>query len=388
MDATRAPFADDSGPTEEEWAAAARRVSPPADPLRSIVPGFIGEGLTLLVGRPKTGKTWLALELAGAVARGGQALGQVFCDQGPVLYLDDENGQRRVDARVDTLFPPGSYWRGRDSREVRWAPERSLDGDFIRTVLDPWFRACRPGRLVVIDAPGRIGPATTLASLDERRQRERELIALRRWATKKGTAVLVLCARGSAAETERLLGIADAALFLERYGGGGTLAVLSRDAPPRKVALAFDDGRWTIAGDAEEVMRSQQRTDIIAALQVGGTLGPAEIAGALGEPAVNVRRMLFRMLRAGEVARVGYGLYRLPAPESHEIAISPVAPVTLGRKPRQPKSLKCDQPDENGGHTRSHPVTVGHIRRDVSPRIAHVPAPALTGSTRRCRIRG
>jgi hypothetical protein len=354
MDATRPPFVDDPNPTEEEWAAAACRVSRPADPLRSIVPGFIGEGLTLLVGRPKTGKTWLALELAGAVARGGRALGKVFCDQGPVLYLDGDNGQRRIDARVDALFPPGSYWRGRDSREVWWAPERSLDGDFIRNVLDPWFRACRPGRLIVIDAPGRIGPATTLASLDERRQRERKLIALRRWATKKGTAVLVLCARGSAAETERLLGIADAALFLERNGGGGTLAVLSRDAPPRKVALAFEDGRWTIAGDADEVRRSQERIDILAALDAGGTQTPTEIAGALGAPVVNIKKMLFRMLRAGEVAKVRYGLYSLPARGGDEIAISPVTPVTPARKPRRLKHLRSDQHGEK-------PVTPGSL---------------------------
>src|SRR5262245_36993912 len=36
----------------------------PAGELRAIVPGYLGEGLTILVGREKVGKTWLALDFA------------------------------------------------------------------------------------------------------------------------------------------------------------------------------------------------------------------------------------------------------------------------------------------------------------------------------------
>ena len=43
-----------------------------------IVPGYVGEGLTILAGRPKIGKSWLALNIAVAVATGGLALGSVI----------------------------------------------------------------------------------------------------------------------------------------------------------------------------------------------------------------------------------------------------------------------------------------------------------------------
>jgi RecA-family ATPase len=74
------------------------------------VPGFVCEGLTLLAGPPKTGKTWLAPDFVSAVARGGLALGSVACEQGHVNYFDGENGQRRIDARFDVVAADGN-WR-------------------------------------------------------------------------------------------------------------------------------------------------------------------------------------------------------------------------------------------------------------------------------------
>ncbi len=56
-------------------------------PTRWMVPGLLPDGLTLLAGKPKMGKSWLALELAIAVATGGVALGQIPVEPGDVLYL-------------------------------------------------------------------------------------------------------------------------------------------------------------------------------------------------------------------------------------------------------------------------------------------------------------
>ena len=51
------------------------------------VPKLIPEGLTLLVGRPKMGKSWLALSLALEVASGGRALGSIPVKQGKAVYF-------------------------------------------------------------------------------------------------------------------------------------------------------------------------------------------------------------------------------------------------------------------------------------------------------------
>jgi len=44
-------------------------------PIRWIVPDVLPEGATILAGRPKLGKSWMALDMALAVARGAYCLG-------------------------------------------------------------------------------------------------------------------------------------------------------------------------------------------------------------------------------------------------------------------------------------------------------------------------
>lgn len=68
-------------------------------PLRYSVPGVVPEGLTLLVGPPKAGKSWLALAVLLAVASGGRALGKLRVGAPRrVLYLalEDEIGRAHV----------------------------------------------------------------------------------------------------------------------------------------------------------------------------------------------------------------------------------------------------------------------------------------------------
>src|SRR5690606_10172468 len=74
-------------------------------PIRWVVPDYLPEGLSILAGRQKLGKTWLALDWAIAVATGGAAMGSIFCDGGDVLYIDLENGHRRIQGRINMLFP-------------------------------------------------------------------------------------------------------------------------------------------------------------------------------------------------------------------------------------------------------------------------------------------
>ena len=51
-------------------------------PIKYVVPDILVEGLTLLAGKPKVGKSWLLLHTAIAVARGGFTLGDLHCIEG------------------------------------------------------------------------------------------------------------------------------------------------------------------------------------------------------------------------------------------------------------------------------------------------------------------
>src|SRR5690606_9347077 len=74
------------------------------EPIKYVVPGYVAEGLTILGGRPKLGKSWLALDWVIAVASGGQSLG-VKCEQGDSFYLALEDNQRRLQDRLRVVLP-------------------------------------------------------------------------------------------------------------------------------------------------------------------------------------------------------------------------------------------------------------------------------------------
>src|SRR3954471_23399562 len=76
-------------------------------PIRYVVPGYVTEGLTLLGGKPKIGKSWLTAGLCIAVATGGYALGSIKVDGGDVLWLALEDNKRRLQRRLKQLLPTG-----------------------------------------------------------------------------------------------------------------------------------------------------------------------------------------------------------------------------------------------------------------------------------------
>ena len=79
-----------------------------------VIQGILMPGTVLLAGKPKVGKSLLALYLGLSVAHGGMALGSIRVEQGDVLYLSLEDHKRRLQKRLTALF----NWMERDSRRV------------------------------------------------------------------------------------------------------------------------------------------------------------------------------------------------------------------------------------------------------------------------------
>src|SRR5262249_22078046 len=71
--------------------------------LNYVVPGILPEGLTLLAGKPKVGKSFLCLDVGIAVAEGGLCLGRQ-CERGDVMALFLEDTDRRMQRRIDKML--------------------------------------------------------------------------------------------------------------------------------------------------------------------------------------------------------------------------------------------------------------------------------------------
>ena len=158
-------------------------------PLRAVVPGYLYEGFTVLAGRQKLGKTWLAIDWALAVATGGVAMGSINCEPGNVLYIDMENGPRRIQGRIKTLFPNERDIP--DLSRLEWVTEApQLDQGFIAE-LERWRLSVPNPTMVVIDVLQRIKPAGSIA----RNAYENDYSTwapLQQWATENRVAVIGL----------------------------------------------------------------------------------------------------------------------------------------------------------------------------------------------------
>jgi hypothetical protein len=125
------------------------------DAVRYVLPGFIAEGLTLLVGRPKIGKSWWVLDLCLACAGNRSTLGTLMPTHGDVLYLALEDGWRRLQRRLDKLM--GAF-RGEWPERLALVPmggwPRADQGGLAK--IEEWCKSVQKPVLVVVDTLERI----------------------------------------------------------------------------------------------------------------------------------------------------------------------------------------------------------------------------------------
>jgi hypothetical protein len=291
------------------------------DPLEYVIPGYVVEGLTVLGGKPKLGKSWWAYDASIAVATGGKAMGAVECKQGDVLYLALEDNRRRVKDRLLTLCPARKVLGvSLDRLTVRNITPRIDNG--LMAELDKWRLSCANPRLIIVDVflkvrpPRKKGEDPYSADYDA-------VTPLQRYAGEHRLAiVLVTHTRKMEAEdplesisgTNGVTGAADAVLVLNRDSKGTTLYGRGRDIEEIETAMRFDGGRWSILGDADEVRKSDERRKIVAALkEAGDEQTPAAIAKLAGMKAENVRVLIRKMVATGEVQQPRVGYYCAPA---------------------------------------------------------------------------
>jgi predicted ATP-dependent serine protease len=191
-----ARLADDNAkqwkPSEQGWRehvlTAAALLDMEFPPINEIVPGFVPEGVCILAGRPKVGKSWLALDVCLGVACGEKVLGSIMPVTGDVLYCALEDTHQRLQRRINKLlWPPRGGWSERLTLATRW---RRLDEGGADDIAE-WVASVSQPRLVVLD---------TLAGVRPERQRKdtiyegdyKALIEVHRLANERGFAVLVL----------------------------------------------------------------------------------------------------------------------------------------------------------------------------------------------------
>jgi hypothetical protein len=222
------------------------------------VDGLLSEGATVFAGAPKAGKSFMALGLAIAIAAGGRALSSIPVEQGDVLYLALEDGDKRMKKRLTAMLCGGAV-----PKRLTFAYNYPRVDEGGLEAIEEWLLGHPEARLIVVDTLKRIRPQEHRV----KRIYDNDYDAvspLNDLAQRHGVSVLIVHHTNKLNGNEDwfdsisgslgLSGAVDAAMLLKRPRNQqeGTLFVGGRDTEDKELVVKFDGviNGWKLIGDA------------------------------------------------------------------------------------------------------------------------------------------
>lgn len=312
----------------------AQKLAPPL----WVIEGILPEGVVICAGRPKQGKSWLALNVCVAVASGGKALGQLPVTAGRVLYIALEDSDRSLQERLNIVLdgaPPP------EKLDLLWECPRVHEGG--ADLITDWIQAHDDARLVVIDTLQRFR-APTKGNQGIYEQDYEAFAALLKVCKRTRIAIMFIhhVRKGEAEDpldtisgSLGLIGSADGGWVLQRVRGqsSASLYMRGRRIKEQELGLEWDDQicTWRYVGSGEEVRLSQERRAILDALRKdGGHLSAKEVAMLVGREYEPVRKLLWLMTKTGEVQgnqQSGYYVFVPTVPTPDSVPSIPTVPI-------------------------------------------------------------
>ena len=224
----------------------------PLEPISWLVKDLISNGLIILAGPPKVGKSWLAYQLALCVS-----LGQPFLDheatQADVLCLFLEDTERRLQQRLFDLTDEAN-----DS--LRMSTEASKLDNGLIDQLEMYLKDYDATRLIVIDTLQNVRGVRNDSSYSVDYD---DMGRLKKFADEHSLAIVLVHHTRKMFEpsnvfnnvsgTNGIVGAADETMTLLKenyFDDSATLSVTGRDVEFAEYRLAKDGCKWVVVEKA------------------------------------------------------------------------------------------------------------------------------------------
>jgi hypothetical protein len=288
------------------------------EPLKMIVPTYIPEGVTLLAGKSKIGKSWMVLDISYGVARGEAVLGEL-CQQRDVVYFALEDTERRMQDRTRKILGGCSGWPS-NLTIVHELP--TIDRGGIAR-LQQYIDANPKLGLIIIDTYGRFRGSKKKED-DNYTSDYNSMSLLNDLYRRTGVSIIAVHhTRKNTTEdpqdnisgTMGLPAGADSPIVLYREGDQLIFYGRGRDLEEFHKTMDFDKerGLWSVVGDYEPSSSPSSSGKVNMVLNTLKdstiTMTPDQIAKATGLDVAYVRTTLNRLNRQGKVSRTSYGSY-------------------------------------------------------------------------------
>jgi len=274
-------------------------------PIHWVVKDLIIEGgVTLLSGKSKTGKTWLGLQIAVAVAK-GESLFESPVKKGRVIYYHLEDGMRRI---KDRLFKIGME----DGVDLAFISQINPLGtnngiEELKKLIDK-----EKPILIIID------PLTAGRNLKLSEDKAEDVASIfypiRKIAQETGVSFMIVHhhkkgsvgdPRDDARGSSVISGAVDitAGLYKEKGKDYRTLTLFGNDIDDQELRLAFNDFRYSFLGNADEFKITEARLEIVKAIKNLGTCNVKMISSFVGKSRERVQKILMDLIAEGIVTR-------------------------------------------------------------------------------------
>ena len=279
--------------------------------LRMLLDSLLWNGLTMLVARPKAGKSWLTLQAAIQIAGGRAIDGVEALEVGPVLYAALEEPQSRTMGRLRKIAPPGD-WTANLHFVYDLLPLMGGGEDQLRALI----QKLHP-RVLILDTFTALVKTGSKSGSDVFRSQYAEVSVLRKIAEDFKIAVIVVhhvrkgASDGAIEAVAGTGGIAAAVdtlwLLKRKPEGEATLEIVGRETEEKTFALRFkqEPFGWQVLGDDAMQLLNGERREVLELLREDGGLTPAQIAAELGKSRPAVRMLLKRMREDDQVRKDG-----------------------------------------------------------------------------------
>lgn len=280
-----------------------------------LIPGIIPEGLSILAGKAKIGKSWLGLQFGTAIGCDGRIWG-MDVEAGPVLYLALEDNAKRLQKRIEIMrgvnhgnlhnLLMANEWPRLDEGGLELLEETIVKTAGLRAIIIDCYKRIR----------GRRGDKSEYSyGLDYD-----ELVDLKTLEDRyKISIILIHHTRKSVSKEDPfdeilgstgIMAAVDAAFILkrERTKWDGSMWATGRDIQESQFAMRFDssEGTWIMLGEAQEVAEkiknstiTPERQEILDLLEQVGEMSPKGMATRLDKNQDTIRGRCFKMKGAG-----------------------------------------------------------------------------------------
>lgn len=225
----------------------------PMKPIEYCVDGLISQGLFVLAGAPKVGKSWLALDMCLSIAKGEKVLGkETLC--GHAVYLSLEDSLIRLQNRLYELTDEPS-----DNLNFAIMAESISNG------LPEQIEYCRKRfddlKIVVIDTLQKVRNESESSYSSD----YKELSVLKSLADKLGIAIVLVHHTRKCADSDPfnmisgstgLSGCVDGSMVLIESKRGSRKAKLycvGRDIENQEINVVFESSRWKVSDEIKNI---------------------------------------------------------------------------------------------------------------------------------------